>query len=164
MDGHSTRALIESIRRAIPGVAIRTTLITGYPGETEKDFKELKHFIETFRFERLGVFAYSHEEDTKAFELKDSVPAKRKLDRVGELMEIQENISLSINQQKIGKSMKVLVDRAEDDFYIARTEHDSPEVDNEVLIRKGDEDIVSGTFRNVRITHVESFDLYAEIE
>jgi len=164
MDGTTTRNLIDKIRQNIPGVAIRTTLITGFPGETEKEFLELRKFIEEYRFDRLGVFAYSHEEDTGAFHLKDSVPYKRKIERVEELMRVQEEISLSLNREKIGKTMKILVDRLEDDYYIARTEHDSPEVDNEVLISKNDTTLLPGSFYNVKITRAESFDLYGELQ
>ncbi len=164
MDGATTRKLVDSIRAAIPGVAIRTTLIAGYPGETEKEFKELRNFIEEYRFDRLGVFSYSHEEDTDAFKLRDSVSEKCKMERTSELMSIQEGISLSLNQAKEGKIFKVVVDRTEGDYHIARTEHDSPEVDNEVLIRKNDEVLIPGLFYNVKITHAESFDLYAELQ
>lgn len=164
MDGTSTRKLIETIRKSIPGVAIRTTLIAGYPGETEKEFKELLGFIEEYRFDRLGVFSYSHEEDTAAFEHKDSVTEKRKQERVGELMSVQEQISLSLNQEKVGQTMKVLIDRLEGDFYVARSEHDSPEVDNEVLIDKGNKILVPGSFSAVKIIRAESFDLYAELQ
>ena len=164
MDGYSTRKLVDTIRTKIPGVAIRTTLIAGYPGETEKEFRELRSFIEDYRFDRLGVFSYSHEEDTGAFQLKDSVSEKKKLERVGELMSIQEGISLSLNQEKVGQNMKVLVDRLEGDYYISRSEFDSPEVDNEVLILKGANALSPGSFYNVNISRAESFDLYAELE
>jgi ribosomal protein S12 methylthiotransferase len=163
MDGTSTRKLVDRIRETIPGVAVRTTLIAGYPGETEKEYLELRDFIEEYRFDRLGIFAYSHEEDTGAFKLKDSVAEKRKNERVGELMSIQEGISLSLNNGKVGRSMKVLVDRQEDDFYVARSEYDSPEVDNEVLIRRNNKILMPGSFYDVKITHAECFDLYAEI-
>jgi len=164
MDGTTTRNLIDTIRQSIPGVAIRTTLIAGYPGETEKEFLELRKFIEEYRFDRLGVFAYSHEEDTGAFHLKDSVPYKNKMERVEELMRVQEEISLSLNQVKVGQTMKILVDRLEDEFYIARSEYDSPEVDNEVLISKNDTTLLPGSFYNVKITRAESFDLYGELQ
>lgn len=164
MDGKSTRALVEKIRKTIPGVAIRTTLIAGYPGETGKEFMELRNFIEEYRFDRLGVFTYSHEEDTGAFSLRDSVSEKRKTERVGELMALQEGISLSLNTVKVGQSLKVIVDREEDDFYIARSEYDSPEVDNEVLIHKSHKLLIPGSFYQVDIVRAESFDLYAEIK
>ncbi|MEI7725663.1 MAG: 30S ribosomal protein S12 methylthiotransferase RimO [Bacteroidota bacterium] len=164
MDGTTTRKLVDTIRKTIPGVAIRTTLIAGYPGETEKEFRELRSFIEDYRFDRLGVFSYSHEEDTGAFQLRDSVTEKRKTERVEELMAVQEGISLSLNQAKVGQTMKVMIDRKEGDFYIARTEFDSPEVDNEVLIHADDKILVPGEFCNVEITRAESFDLYAELQ
>ncbi|MEI7498855.1 MAG: 30S ribosomal protein S12 methylthiotransferase RimO [Bacteroidota bacterium] len=161
MDGLSTRKLIDKIRKSIPEVAIRTTLIAGYPGETDKEFRELKTFIEEYRFDRLGVFSYSHEEDTGAYKLKDSVPAKRKMERAEELMSVQEGISLSLNQEKVGQTIKVLVERLEGDFYVARSEYDSPEVDNEVLISKKDKILIPGSFCDVKITRAESFDLFA---
>lgn len=164
MDSATTRKLIDTIRQSLPGVAIRTTLIAGYPGETESEFRELKNFIEEYRFDRLGVFSYSHEEDTGAFSLKDSISEKTKTARVDELMALQESISLSLNQEKVGQVLNVLIDRQEGDFYIARTEHDSPEVDNEVLILKKDNNLTPGTFCNVKITMAESFDLYAELQ
>ena len=164
MDGISTRKLIDSIRKLIPGVAIRTTLIAGYPGETEAEFRELRSFIEEYRFDRLGVFSYSHEEDTGAFALSDSVTEKRKMARVEELMTVQEGISRTLNMAKIGQSLKVLVDRTEGDFYVARSEYDSPEVDNEVLISKEDKILNQGSFYDVTITRAESFDLYAELQ
>ncbi|MCX6307087.1 MAG: 30S ribosomal protein S12 methylthiotransferase RimO [Bacteroidetes bacterium] len=164
MDGKTTRKLVDTIRYTIPGVAIRTTLIAGYPGETEKEFRELRSFVEEYRFDRLGVFSYSHEEDTGAFNQKDSVPQKRKTERMEELMSIQEGISLSLNQAKVGQTMKVLVDRLEGDFYVARSEHDSPEVDNEVLIQKQGKALDPGTFCNVKINRAESFDLFAEMQ
>ena len=164
LDGAKTRKLVDSVRKAIPGVAIRTTFITGYPGETRKEFEELRNFIEETRFDRLGVFAYSHEEDTAAFHLKDNVPAKLKQQRTEELMSIQEEISLALNREKVGNTMKVLVDRLEGDYYIGRTEYDSPEVDNEVLIPVSGSRLESGSFCNVKITKAESFDLIAEIQ
>jgi ribosomal protein S12 methylthiotransferase len=164
LDGDKTRKLVENIRKTIPGVAIRTTFIVGYPGETKKEFDELKRFVEEARFDRLGVFTYSHEEDTTAFQQKDNVPAKVKQQRAEELMAIQEGISLTLNQARVGEVMKVLVDRIEGDYYIARTEYDSPEVDNEVLIPLQGCDIIPGSFCNVKITRAESFDLFAELQ
>ena len=164
LDGTKTRKLVESVRKAIPGVAIRTTLIVGYPGETKKEFEELSRFIEEFQFDRLGVFTYSHEEDTTAFRLRDSVSSKLKQHRAEELMAIQEQISLTLNQKRVGQTLKVLVDRIEGDFYIARTEYDSPEVDNEVLIPISNTKLNPGSFCNVKIIKAESFDLYAEFE
>lgn len=163
MDGKSTRKLIGQIRDKIPGVVIRTTFIAGYPGETKKEFDELSSFIQEFRFERVGVFPYSHEESTAAWELKDSISPKTKQDRVAHLMEIQEEISYSINQQKVGSVLKVLIDRKEGDFFIGRTEHDSPEIDNEVLLSAKDNDISPGSFCAVKIIKADSFDLYGEL-
>jgi len=126
--------LVNKIRETIPGIAIRTTLITGYPGETEKDFEEMKQWVEETKFERLGVFAYSHEENTHAYLLNDDVPTKIKQKRAEEIMELQRGISYNLNQKHIGNTYKVLIDRKEGDYFIGRTEYDSPEVDNEVLI------------------------------
>jgi ribosomal protein S12 methylthiotransferase len=162
-DGAKTRRLIEKVRKAIPGVAFRTTFIVGYPGETKQEFEELKAFVREARFDRMGVFTYSHEEDTAAFKLKDSVTESVKNRRAEELMAIQEEISLQLNSSRVGQSMKVLVDRKEGDFFIARSEFDSPEVDNEILIPSGRRKILPGTFRNVKITRAESFDLYADL-
>jgi ribosomal protein S12 methylthiotransferase len=163
MDGKSTRQLIETIRQKLPGVAFRTTLIAGYPGETEREFRELREFIQTSRFERLGIFTYSHEEDTAAFHLKNSVPQNRKDARVGELMELQEEISLQLNTARIGQNINVLIDRQEGDYMVGRTEFDSPEVDNEVLISRKNGPMQPGSFYTVRITGAESFDLMAEL-
>jgi ribosomal protein S12 methylthiotransferase len=161
--GEETRELIALIRSKLPGVAIRTTFITGYPGETDKEFRELADFITDAAFERLGVFSYSHEEDTRAFRLTDSVPQRIKEQRVAALMGIQEEISLNANRRKIGSTMKVVIDREEGDFLIGRTEFDSPEVDNEVLIAGKEQQITPGSFHTARITSAESFDLYAEL-
>jgi len=162
IDKEGTIRLISKIRDVIPGVAIRTSLITGYPGETEKEFNELKEFVEESRFDRLGVFTYSHEENTKAYSLKDTVPAGIKEKRVAEIMETQQEISVTLNQKKIGKVFKVIIDRKEGDFYICRTEFDSPEIDNEVLIPVGNNNFTIGDFYHVRITSSDTFDLYAE--
>jgi ribosomal protein S12 methylthiotransferase len=161
--GMETRKLIGAIRDAIPGAALRTTLIAGYPGESEREFRELVGFVEETRFDRLGVFPYSHEEGTGAYRLNDSVPEKVKAERVAELMSVQEGISLALNQEKIGKSVRVVIDSIEGDYYVARTEHDSPEVDNEVLIRRPG-DLAPGTFCMAKITSAESFDLFAELQ
>jgi len=158
-----TKRLIDTIRNKIPGVSIRTTFIVGYPGETSREFNELRKFIETARFDRMGVFTYSPEEDTHAYGLKDNVSMNVKLRRAEELMTLQEEISLSLNSNKVGEVMKVIVDRAEGDYFIARSEFDSPEVDNEVLINSKSKSLETGTFCNVRITKAESFDLYAEL-
>jgi ribosomal protein S12 methylthiotransferase len=162
IDKEGTIRLISKIRDVIPGVAIRTSLITGYPGETEKEFNELKEFVLESRFDRLGVFAYSHEENTKAYSLKDTVPAGIKETRVAEIMEIQQEIAFTMNQLKIGKVLKVIIDRKEGDFYIGRTEFDSPEIDNEVLIPAGNNNLTIGDFYHVRITLSDTFDLYGE--
>jgi ribosomal protein S12 methylthiotransferase len=156
-------ALLDTIRKEIPELALRTTLITGYPGETQKEFNELLDFVKQFRFERLGVFTYSHEEGTPAGSLKNNVPERLKQHRTDEIMRIQEKISYDLNQYKLNKIINVLIDRAEDDFHIGRTEHDSPEIDNEVLIRKGQTVCLSGNFYPVQITDVESFDIFGEI-
>ncbi|MEI7983556.1 MAG: 30S ribosomal protein S12 methylthiotransferase RimO, partial [Bacteroidota bacterium] len=162
--GTQTRRLIEKIRKIIPGVTIRTTLIVGYLGETAAEFRELKKFVEESRFDRMGVFAYSHEEDTAAFKLKDSVTARIKKQRCEELMAIQEKISHDLNAAKLGQWVKVIIDRKEGEFYIARTAGDSPEVDNEVLIARGNLQLDTGSFCDVRITKADNFDLYAELK
>ncbi|MCB9235452.1 MAG: 30S ribosomal protein S12 methylthiotransferase RimO [Bacteroidia bacterium] len=153
--------LIHKIRKEVPGIALRTTLISGYPGETEADFEDLKSFIEEFRFERLGIFTYSHEENTHAFKSEDDVPEEIKLERQAELMEIQQDISFELNQQRIGKTYKVLIDRKEGDFHVGRTEFDSPEVDNEVIVY-GDGPQV-GEFCQVKIQDATEFDLMGKV-
>lgn len=163
INAEETKRLIDNIRDKIPGVSIRTTFIVGYPGETTREFNELRKFIETVRFDRMGVFTYSPEEDTHAYGLKDTVSNKDKLHRAEELMTLQEEISLSLNSKKVGEVMKVIVDRAEGEYFIARSEFDSPEVDNEVLIKNDGILLKTGTFCNVRISKAESFDLYAEL-
>jgi ribosomal protein S12 methylthiotransferase len=162
MTGDKTRRLIDTIRARVPGVALRTTFITGYPGESPSEFRELKEFISDTGFERVGVFAYSAEEDTPAFRMKDDVPQRVKQERARELMELQENISLEINRSRIGTDIKVIVDRKEGEYYAARSEFDSPEVDNEVLIRPGHNKIVPGRFYTVRISGAGPYDLYSE--
>ena len=159
--GQQTKNLINKIRAKIPDSAVRTTLISGYPGETENDFEDLKEFIKEFRFERLGVFTYSHEEDTSAFELIDDVPAQTKQDRADEIMMIQQDISREINSNKIGKIFKVVIDNVEGDYYIGRTQFDSPEVDNEVLINFDNLHKI-GEFYKVIITSAEDYDLLAK--
>ena len=159
--GQQTKNLINKIRAKIPDSAVRTTLISGYPGETENDFEDLKEFIKEFRFERLGVFTYSHEEDTAAFELIDDVPAQTKQDRADEIMMIQQDISREINSNKIGKIFKVVIDNVEGDYYIGRTQFDSPEVDNEVLINFDNLHKI-GEFYKVIITSAEDYDLLAK--
>jgi len=160
--GDEQRKLVLRMKELVPNVAIRTTMIVGYPGETEADFEELKAFIREMKFDRLGVFAYSPEEDTSAFELEDDVNEELKIQRMEELMEIQEQISLELNEQKIGKEFKVLIDSLEGDYFIGRTEFDSPEVDNEVLIPVS-ADLNLGEFYMAKITSASPFDLYAEL-
>ncbi len=155
--------LVNDIRTKVPGIAIRTTLIAGYPGETQKDHEEMLEWVEQTRFDRLGIFAYSHEENTHAYTLKDNVPAKVKQVRTEAVMELQQSISFDLNQQKIGKTYKVLFDKKEGEHFIGRTEFDSPEVDNEVLV-KADKDFVRvGDFATVKITSAEDYDLYGEV-
>ncbi|WP_339902219.1 30S ribosomal protein S12 methylthiotransferase RimO [uncultured Cyclobacterium sp.] len=156
-------ALINEIRNKIPDIAIRTTLITGHPGEGEKEFEEMGDFVERMRFERLGVFTYSHEEDTHAYGLEDSVPQEVKQERANRLMEIQEQISFELNQEKIGKEYKVLIDKNENGRFVGRTAYDSVEVDNEVLIDASKFYCRLGDFVNVKITEATEFDLYGEI-
>ena len=163
IDRQQTYDLVSLIRTELPEGVIRTTLITGYPGETDQDFRELKEFISVCRFDRLGVFTYSHEEGTSAYALMDSIPAKVKEERAAELMEIQQDISLQLNSLRIGQIMKVIVDREEDEYYVARSEFDSPEIDNEVLIQKETKKLSIGCFYEVKITAANNFDLYAEI-
>ncbi len=158
-----TEELITQIREKVPGIAIRTTLIAGYPGETEEDFQEMYDFVERSRFDRLGIFTYSHEDDTHAFTLEDDVPAKVKKERADMIMELQSDISHELNQLKIGKTYKVLFDRVEGDYFIGRTEFDSPEVDNEVLVLKSDGFIRLGDFANVVITSADHYDLYGKL-
>jgi ribosomal protein S12 methylthiotransferase len=154
-----TEKLLDNIRRKVPGIAIRTTMLVGHPGETKKEFAELTDFVKKQRFERLGVFAYSHEDGTYAGELKDSISQKTKDDRVGELMELQEEISAELNEQKIGKTYKTLIDRKESGYFIGRTEFDSPEVDNEVLIDAEKHYVKIGDFAQIKITEAREFDL-----
>jgi ribosomal protein S12 methylthiotransferase len=158
-----TIELIETLRKEIPGVALRTTMLIGHPGETDKDFRELMDFVKEAAFERLGVFTYSHEEDTYAFEkMKNSIPAQVMNARAAELMALQEVISEKINRDRVGQVCRVIVDRQEGDYFVGRTEYDSPEVDNEVLI-KTDIKIKTGEFYLVKITGSDHFDLYGEI-
>ena len=154
-----TLNLLDTFRRQLPDVAIRTTLIVGYPGETREEFEELKEFVRQARFDRMGCFAYSPEEGTPSYHLKDDVPEEEKQRRVEELMQIQEDISLQINQQRVGNNYRVLIDRTEGDYLIGRTEYDSPEIDDEVLISHNGCPIPSGTFVNVKITSATEHDL-----
>ena len=155
--------LLKDFRERVPGMAIRTTLIVGYPGETEENFQELKQWVTDMRFERLGCFTYSHEENTTAYLLEDDVPEKVKIQRANEIMEIQSQISWELNQEKIDKEFKVIIDRKEGNYFIGRTQFDSPDVDNEVLINAKKSYIRSGDFATVKITSAEDFDLYAEV-
>ena len=157
-----TEALLNVIREKIPKIAIRTTLIVGHPGETEGAFLEMMDFVEKNRFERLGVFTYSHEEDTHSYTMKDDVPDEVKQQRLEAIMELQEGISEEINAEKVGKKYRVLIDRFEGGQYVGRTEHDSPEVDNEVLINSDDGYLRVGDFCEVVITSASAFDLYAK--
>jgi ribosomal protein S12 methylthiotransferase len=152
--------LVNSIRDKVPDISLRTTLICGYPGETEKDFQEMKDWVTETRFERLGCFTYSHEEKTHAHLLNDDVPEEVKQERVDAIMGIQQQISFEKNQQKIGQTYKVLVDKKEDGYFIGRTEFDSPEVDNEVLIDASTDYVSLGSFMKVKIDRAEDFDLY----
>lgn len=162
-DRQKTTQLIKDIRSIIPEIAIRTTFIVGYPGETEEDIKEMKDWVEEMEFERLGVFTYSHEENTHAYNFDDDVEEEEKQRRAAEVMEIQQNISFNLNQEKIGKTYKVLFDRVEGEFFVGRTEFDSPEVDNEVLVKKENNFVRIGDFANVKITDASDFDLYGEV-
>ncbi len=156
--------LIEFIRKEIPGITLRTTLMTGYPGEGEKEFSELREFVEQVEFDRLGVFTYSEEEDTwSAKRYRDIIPEELKKERAGEIMRLQESISKKLNRNKIHKLIKVVVDAREGEYYIARSESDSPEVDNEILIPAIDKDLDIGRFYEVRITGAEEFDLYGAV-
>ena len=157
-----TTKLIHDFRAAVPNMAIRTTLIVGYPGETEEDYQKLKTWVEEMRFERLGCFAYSHEENTTAYKLEDDVPQEVKQQRANEIMELQSQISWELNQEKIGKEFKVVIDRKEGEHFIGRTEFDSPDVDNEVLIDASKFYLKTGDFANVKIISAEDYDLYAE--
>jgi len=159
-----TLDLVTLIRKKLPGAVIRTTLITGYPGETKKDFGELMEFIGHCRFDRLGIFTYSHEEGTSAYSLKNTVPDSIKQERAATLMEIQQDISLELNTVRVGSTMKIMIDREEDEYYIGRTEFDSPEIDNEVLIPTQTHHLETGSFYKARITSADNFDLYAEIQ
>ncbi len=159
-----TTNLIAEFRKSVPDMAIRTTLIVGYPGETEEIFQELKEWVAAMRFERLGVFAYSHEENTHAASLKDNVPEKVKQKRVSDIMDLQSQISFELNQEKVGKTFKVIIDRKDGNYFVGRTEFDSPDVDNEVLIDATENYVQVGKFANIKITSATEFDLYGEPE
>ena len=155
-----TTRLLKEFRETVPGMAIRTTLIVGYPGETEEDYQILKNWVEEMRFERLGCFTYSHEENTHAYLLEDDVPAEVKQQRANEIMEIQSQISWELNQEKIGQTFRCIIDRKEGSHFVARTEFDSPDVDNEVLIDASLAYLKTGEFVNITITDATEFDLY----
>ena len=166
MRRHITRAemaeLIQSVRAKVPGICLRTTLITGFPGETEQDVEELKEFLQEHRFDRVGVFTYSHEEGTSAYGLEDNIPADVKQQRAQEIMEVQQEISFEKNQEKVGQVFRTLIDKKEAGRYLGRTEFDSVEVDNEVIVHS-DRKLVIGDFVNVRITKAYDYDLEGEI-
>jgi ribosomal protein S12 methylthiotransferase len=162
IDRQKTEQLLDTIREKVPGIALRTTLISGHPGETEEMFEEMYQFVESQRFDRLGIFQYSHEDDTHAFGMEDNVEPEVKQERMDIIMDLQQGISAELNQQKIGKTFKVLFDRHESGFFIGRTEFDSPEVDNEVLV-PADQYVRLGDFANVKIKSATEFDLYGDL-
>jgi ribosomal protein S12 methylthiotransferase len=156
--------IVNEIRDKVPGIALRTTLIAGYPGETEKDYEEMLKWVEETKFERLGIFTYSHEENTHAHLLKDDVSEKVKKQRADAVMKLQQEISYNLNQEKIGKTYKTLIDRKEGPYYIGRSEFDSPDVDNEVLVKASDDiHLRLGDFVNVKINEANDFDLFGEL-
>ena len=157
-----TTQLLHDFRVAVPEMTIRTTLIVGYPGETEEDFNILRDWVKEMRFERLGCFTYSHEENTHAYNLVDDVPEDVKQERANEIMEIQSQISWELNQEKIGKTFKCIIDRKEGNHFVGRTEFDSPDVDNEVLIDAANHYVKIGDFTTIKITGASDFDLYGE--
>jgi len=158
-----TIELVDSIRQRVPDIALRTTLIAGHPGETDKDFRELYDWVEETRFDRLGIFTYSHEDDTHSFSLENNVPEEVKQERADAIMELQQGISVELNEEKIGKTYKVLFDRKESGYFMGRTQYDSPEVDNEVLVPAESNYVRLGDFANVKITDSSDFDLYGEV-
>jgi ribosomal protein S12 methylthiotransferase len=158
-----TEDLVNEIRSKVPNIALRTTLIAGYPSETETDFQEMYDWVERSRFDRLGIFTYSHEENTHAYNYKDDIPEEEKRRRADTIMELQSGISFELNQLKIGKTFKTLIDRAEGKYFIGRTEFDSPEVDNEVLLKKSEEYVRVGDFVDVTIDTAEHFDLFGHV-
>ncbi len=158
-----TYELLERMRREVPGIHLRTTLMVGHPGETEQDFEELIRFVKDIRFERMGAFAYSHEEGTYAYQhYKDEIPQEVKQDRLDYLMRVQEGISADVNASKVGQTFRVIVDREEEDFYVGRTQFDSPEVDPEILISK-DTPLSPGSFYQVKVIDAQAFDLYGKV-
>jgi ribosomal protein S12 methylthiotransferase len=158
-----TKSLLNMFREKVPGIAIRTSLIVGYPGETQEHFDELKQWVSDTKFDRLGVFTYSHEENTHAHLLQDDVPQEVKHQRAEEIMEIQSQISYDSNQEKVGKIFKVLFDRKEGEYFIGRTEFDSPDVDNEVLVKAENTYVRIGDFSDVIVKKADHYDLYGEI-
>lgn len=158
-----TTKLLKEFRAKVPEMTIRTTLIVGYPGETEEDFQTLKKWVKEMRFERLGCFTYSHEENTHAYNLEDDVPEEVKMERANEIMEIQSQISWELNQAKIGQEFKVVIDRKEGNYFVGRTEFDSPDVDNEVLIDASKTYLKTGEFTKVKVIEAEDFDLYGQV-
>ena len=163
VDKEQTINFVKNARNRVPGIAFRTTFIVGFPGETDEQFEELCDFIREMKFERAGVFAYSPEEGTPAYEMEDDVPEDVKQQRVDDIMAIQQNISLETNEKRVGTVEKVLIDRIEGEYYIGRTQYDSPEVDDEILISLDDADLEIGTFVNAKIVKADYFDLYAEM-
>tara|TARA_R110002049_G_scaffold231447_7_gene403877 strand:- start:1428 stop:2753 length:1326 start_codon:yes stop_codon:yes gene_type:complete len=157
-----TTKLLQDFRATVPNMTIRTTLIVGYPGETEEDFETLKEWVMAMRFERLGCFTYSHEENTHAYNLEDNVPEEVKQDRANQIMEIQSQISWELNQEKIGQIFKCIIDRKDGNYFVGRTEFDSPDVDNEVLIDATKYYLKQGEFTSIKITEAADFDLYGE--
>ena len=157
-----TTQLLKDFRAAVPGITLRTSLIVGYPGETEADFKELKQWVKDMRFERLGCFTYSHEENTNAFDLEDDIPEEEKQRRSSEIMEVQSQISWELNQEKVGNTYRCIIDRKEGNYFVGRTEMDSPDVDNEVLVDASKYYLKQGEFVTLKITEAADFDLYAE--
>ena len=158
-----TKNLIKKFREDVPGITIRTSLIVGYPGETEQNFQELLDFVQESKFDRLGVFTYSHEENTHAYKLDDNVPDEVKHQRAEEIMDLQSSISYKLNQKRIGKIYKVLFDRKEGEYFIGRTEFDSPDVDNEVIVSAKDFYLRIGDFANIKITKADHYDLYGDV-
>lgn len=160
-----TYRLVEQFRKEVPGIHLRTTFMVGFPGETEEDFEQLKEFVRWAKFDRMGAFAYSEEEGTySALHYQDDVPEEVKQRRLDELMAIQQQISAELNEQKVGQELRIVIDRLEGDYYVGRTEYDSPEVDPEVLVKASDKKLEIGGFYKARIVATEEFDLYAEVE
>jgi ribosomal protein S12 methylthiotransferase len=156
--------LLTQLREKIPGLVLRTTFIVGYPGETEKEFQELCDFVSEFKFERMGTFTYSQEENTFSYELGDPVPDEVKKDRQSRLMEIQKKISLEINKEMVGKELKVLVESMEGDLYVGRSYRDAPEVDGDVLFQSYDVEIIPGSFCSVEVYDFDEYDLFARLK